>query len=93
MARKKKEDEENTELTPAAPVVTKSRMVKLQLPVPIVINDKTYMGQVSVDEDLARDLINIADRKRRADASVFTGKSYLVEKTLSNRLIITESEV
>lgn len=71
-----------------------SKKFKVRVPVNLAIGGVHYSaGSVyEVDRGTMEMITEMADRKRRADLSVFTGKNHLVQRLLDNTLKITEVE-
>ena len=64
-------------------------MVQINLPVRLNIKETDYgPGIVKVPRHMAETMLEMADKKRRADASVFTGNNYLVSRLADRTLVV-----
>ena len=67
-------------------------MVKISLPVTLKIKRKIYQpGTHVVPRHMAATMLEMVDRKRKADISMFTGKNYIVQRLLDRSLVIQET--
>jgi hypothetical protein len=86
----------------AKPAVTESadadqedmhRKVKVILPVQVKVNRIPYgPGPVVVPAHMVDTLVEMVDKKKRADISVFTGNNYLVHRMVDRSLVVTKVE-
>lgn len=69
------------------------RLVKIILPVALQINSKTYgPGPEIVPSHMIDTLVEMVDKKKRADISVFTGNNYLVQRMIDRSLVVSKVE-
>ncbi len=63
--------------------------VKLKIPIRINVNGVDLPpGENIVERHQVESIVEMIDKKRRADASVFTGNNYLVNRLADNTLVI-----
>lgn len=68
-----------------------AKILKVRIPFELKVGGKRYLpGVHTVNRGVAEVLIEMTDKKRRADMSVFVGKSHLVERLLDRTLVVTE---
>lgn len=69
------------------------QLVKITIPVHLKIKKKVYApGSHVVERHLADTMIEMVDKKKRADISVFTGNNYLVERLIDRTLVVSKVE-
>lgn len=69
------------------------RLVKIKIPVQLKIKRKLYPpGIHTVPRHLADTMVEMVDKKRRADLSIFVGKNHLIERLLDRTLVVHEVE-
>lgn len=67
--------------------------VKVILPVQIKINRIAYgPGPVIVPAHMVDTMVEMVDKKKRADLSVFTGNNYLVQRMVDRSLVVSKVE-
>ncbi len=70
-----------------------NRLVKIILPVRLQINRQDYgPGPVIVPAHMVDSMVEMVDKKKRADLSVFTGNNYLVQRMVDRSLVVTKVE-
>lgn len=70
-----------------------NRLVKVILPVRLQVNRKPYgPGPVIVPAHMVDTLVEMVDKKKRADISVFTGNNYLVTRMVDRSLVVSKVE-
>lgn len=70
-----------------------NRQVKIILPVQLKINRKPYgPGPVIVPAHMVDSIVEMVDKKKRADLSIFTGSNYLVQRMVDRSLVVTKVE-
>ena len=73
--------------------IDKNAMVRIKIPVRLKINRKIYRpGVHTVPYHMIDTMVEMVDKKRRADISIFTGKNKLVENIIGRGLVVTEVE-
>jgi hypothetical protein len=83
-------EQKTVELADASMAKKDTDKVRINLPVTLKIKRKFYHpGQHIVERHQAQTMLEMVDKKRRADLSIFTGKNYLVERLLDRSLQIT----
>lgn len=70
-----------------------NRIVKVNVPVRIRINDQEYYGPCEMPAHVAESLIPMISRKMKSDMKVFTGKSNLVNRLVDGTLVIKEGDL
>lgn len=70
-----------------------NRMVRINVPVRVNINDKSYYGVCEVPAHVAETILPMVSRKVKSDLRVFTGKNYLVQKLADNSLSVVEGDI
>jgi len=66
--------------------------VKIRVPISFKLKRKRYSpGVHEVERHMVPTILEIIDKKRKADISIFTGKNYLIERLLDRTLIVKES--
>lgn len=66
-------------------------LVKVSIPVHLKINRVKYPpGTHTVPRHLVPVILEMVDRKKRADISMFTGKNFLIERLLDRTLVVKE---
>lgn len=69
------------------------KLVKIKIPVQLKIKRKLYNPGVHVvPRHLADTMVEMVDKKRRADLSIFVGKNHLIERLLDRTLVVHEVE-
>jgi hypothetical protein len=67
--------------------------VRINIPVRLKIKNREMMpGSHIVERHQVASILEMVDKKRKADLSIFTGKNYLVEKLIDRSLRVTEVE-
>lgn len=81
---------------PAAPVIQgkdPDALVSINIPVRLKIKRKVYPpGQHKVPRHMIPTMMEMVDKKRRADLEMFTGKNYLVQRLVDRSLVVSEVE-
>lgn len=68
-------------------------MVSIAIPVTLKIKRKIYNpGTHEVPSHVAQTMLEMVDKKRKADISIFTGKNFVVERILDRSLVIRNIE-
>lgn len=82
------------EQTPVVEVPSEQeRMVKIILPVQLKINRVPYgPGPVVVPARMVDSIVEMVDKKKRADISIFTGSNFLVQRMMDRTLVVTKVE-
>jgi hypothetical protein len=66
--------------------------VSIRIPITLKLKRKVYSpGVHKVPRHMVATILEIVDKKRKADLSIFTGKNYLIERLLDRTLIVKES--
>lgn len=66
-------------------------LVNIRVPVHLKIAGKKYPpGVHQVPRHQIATIVEMVDKKRRADLSMFTGKNFLIERLLDRTLVVTE---
>lgn len=101
MAKKKDDDviDAGAQFAAPAPVEASGdsedihRKVKIRLPIWLKINGVDYApGVHTVEAHVVDTMMEMVDKKRRADLAMFTGKNILIERLLDNTLVQREVE-
>ncbi len=67
------------------------RLVKIILPVQLKINRVSYgPGPCVVQAHMIDSMVEMVDKKKRADISVFTGNNFLVQRMIDRSLVVTK---